>query len=216
MRYQAPGKRPVRRSARRSLEEATRPTARRTPPRPTQVLIATSPHRTPGDSADNEDEDDFDSSADSAMSNGATSGRESDPGDEDVEISALGIELLADNNDDLDTVGDGDNEPQGGAMESGDEAEKVDIETREFDSDENMEPQCAPDDDHDDPEETDLEITAEVLFAENFLSQFGGEDEVLAGNLKTQELREMSATGCEDVVAPDTAEYLNCGRFTAG
>ncbi|KAE9125076.1 hypothetical protein PF010_g5758 [Phytophthora fragariae] len=101
-------------------------------------------------------------------------------------------------------------------MESGDEAEKVDIETREVDSDEKMEPQCAPDDDHDDPEETELEITAEVLFAENFLSQFSGEDEVLAGNLKTQVLREMSATGCEDVVAPDTAEYLNCGRFTAG
>ncbi|KAE8985261.1 hypothetical protein PF005_g11549 [Phytophthora fragariae] len=177
------------------LEEATRSTASRTPPRPPQVLIATSPHRTPGDSADNEDEDDLDSSADSALSIGATSGRESNPGDEDVEVSALGNEMLADYNDDLNTVGDGDNEPQYGAMESGDEAEKDDIETGEFDSDEDMERQCAPDDDHDDPEKAKLEITAEVLFAEDFLSQFGGEDEILAGNLKTQVLREMTATG---------------------
>ncbi|KAE9201541.1 hypothetical protein PF002_g21499 [Phytophthora fragariae] len=34
VRCQAPGKRPARRSARRSLEEATRSTARRSPPRP--------------------------------------------------------------------------------------------------------------------------------------------------------------------------------------
>ncbi|KAE8903474.1 hypothetical protein PF010_g27732 [Phytophthora fragariae] len=31
--------------------------------------------------------------------------------------------MLADNNDDLNTVGDGDNKPQYGAMESGNEAE---------------------------------------------------------------------------------------------
>ncbi|KAE9027267.1 hypothetical protein PR001_g12017 [Phytophthora rubi] len=151
--------------------------------------------RTPGDSADNEDEDDLDSSADLALSIGATSGRESNPGDEDVEVSALGNEMLADYNDDLNTVGDRDNEPQYGAMESGDEAEKDAIEPGEFDSDEDMERQCAPDDDHDDPEKAKLEITAEVLFAEDFLSQFGGEDEILAGNLKTQVLREMTATG---------------------
>ncbi|KAE8965517.1 hypothetical protein PR002_g28655, partial [Phytophthora rubi] len=80
------------------------------------------PKATPGDSADNEDGDDLDSSADSALSIGATSGRESDPGDEDIKVSALGNEMLADNNDDLNTVGDGDNKPQYGAMESGDEA----------------------------------------------------------------------------------------------
>ncbi|KAE9085101.1 hypothetical protein PF002_g16134 [Phytophthora fragariae] len=96
----------------------------------------------------NEDGDDLDSSADSALSIGATSGRESDPGDEDIKVSALGNEMLADNNDDLNTD---------------------DIETGEFDSDEDMEPQCAPDDDHDDPEEAKLEVTAEVLFAENLL-----------------------------------------------
>ncbi|GMF44199.1 unnamed protein product [Phytophthora fragariaefolia] len=210
---QAPGKRPARRSVRRSLEEATRSTASRTPPRPSQVLIAASPHMTDEDSADGEDEDDLESSADLALSNGAasdgTSGEVNRMLNDMLSVMhALGNELLADNNDDLNTVGDDDNEPQYGAMESGDEAEKGDIETGEFDSDEGMEPQCAPDDDHDDPEETEQEITAEVLFAENFSSHFGGEDEVLAGNLKTRVLREMSATGWEDVVAPDTAEYL--------
>ncbi|KAE9288220.1 hypothetical protein PF001_g20620 [Phytophthora fragariae] len=94
-----------------------------------------------------------------------------DPREEDVEVSALCNELLADNND----------------------AEKNGIETGEFDLDEDMEPQCAPDDDHDDPKETDLEITAEVRFGENVLSQFGDKDEDLAGNLKTQVLREISA-----------------------
>ncbi|KAG6613082.1 importin-like protein [Phytophthora cinnamomi] len=93
-------------------------------------------------------------------------------------------------------------------MELRDEAEKDDIETGELDSDEDMEPQCAPDDVPDDPEETEQEITAEVLFADNFLSQFGGEAEVLAGNPMTQVLGEMSATGWDDVVTPDTAEYL--------
>ncbi|KAE9169121.1 hypothetical protein PF005_g28094 [Phytophthora fragariae] len=96
----------------------------------------------------NEDGDDLDSSADSALSIGATSSRESDPGDEDIKVSALGNEMLADNNDDLNTD---------------------DIETGEFDSNEDMEPQCAPDDDHDDSEEAKLEVTAEVLFAENLL-----------------------------------------------
>ncbi|KAE8996033.1 hypothetical protein PR002_g19444 [Phytophthora rubi] len=122
----------------------------------------------------------------------ASYNRESDPREEDVEVSALCNELLADNNDGLNTVGDGDNEPQHGAVKSNDEAEKNGIETGEFDLDEDMEPQCAPDDDHDDP-------TAEVRFGENVLSQFGDKDEDLAGNLKTQVLREISAIGWEDV-----------------
>ncbi|KAE9215226.1 hypothetical protein PF004_g14820 [Phytophthora fragariae] len=42
--------------------------------------------------------------------------RESDPREEDVEVSALCNELLADNNDGLNTVGDGDNEPQHDAV----------------------------------------------------------------------------------------------------
>ncbi|EGZ27575.1 hypothetical protein PHYSODRAFT_261573 [Phytophthora sojae] len=156
VRHQAPGKRPARRSARRSLEEATWSTAPRTPPRTPQVQIATSPHVTPGDSADNED--DHDSSADSALSNGAPS---------DVES---------------------------GVIDSGDETEKDDVETGEYDSDEDMKSHCPPNDYHDDPEETEQEITADVLFAENVLGQFGGEDEVLAGNFKNQALH--------------TAEYL--------
>ncbi|GMF44888.1 unnamed protein product [Phytophthora fragariaefolia] len=203
----APGKRPARRPVRSALDEATSSAASRTPPRPPHVLVAAPPHMTAEDSADSEDEDDLESSADSALSNGAANDGKS--GEVNLMLNdmlALGNELLADNNDDLNTVGDDDNEPQYGSMESGDEAEKDDIETGEFDSDEGMEPQCAPDDDHD--EETEQAITAEVLFTENFWSHFGGEDEVLAGNLKPQGLREMSATGWEDVVAPDTAEYL--------
>ncbi|KAE9188073.1 hypothetical protein PF005_g20203 [Phytophthora fragariae] len=39
-----------------------------------------------------------------------------DPREEDVEVSALCNELLADNNDGLNTVGDGDNEPQHDAV----------------------------------------------------------------------------------------------------
>ncbi|KAJ8566844.1 hypothetical protein ON010_g6278 [Phytophthora cinnamomi] len=77
VRRQAPGKRPARRSARRSLEEVTRATAPRTPPRSPQVLIATSPHVTPGDSVNSENEAGRDSNADSALSNGATSDGES-------------------------------------------------------------------------------------------------------------------------------------------
>ncbi|GMF52400.1 unnamed protein product [Phytophthora fragariaefolia] len=93
------------------------------------------------DSADGEDEDDLDSSADSALSNRAASDGTSGEVNRTLNdmlsvMPAQGNELLANNNDDLNTVGDDDSEPQYGAMESGDEDEKDDIETGEFDSDE--------------------------------------------------------------------------------
>ncbi|ETK70898.1 hypothetical protein L915_21774 [Phytophthora nicotianae] len=94
-------------------------------------------------------------------------------------------------------------------MDSGDEAEADDVETGECVSDEEVEMYCASDDIGDDPITTEDEITVEVLFAENFLDSFGGEDEVLAGNLKNAVLCKMSAYGWEDVVEPDTTEYMH-------
>ncbi|KAG2774371.1 hypothetical protein Pcac1_g14893 [Phytophthora cactorum] len=72
-----------------------------------------------------------------------------------------------------------------GSMDCGDEAEKDDVEIGEYSSDEDPEGYCVPEDVVDDPGSTGQEIAAEVLFAEGFQSRFGGEDEVLAGNLKS-------------------------------
>ncbi|KAG7376331.1 hypothetical protein PHYPSEUDO_013721 [Phytophthora pseudosyringae] len=58
--------------------------------------------------------------------------------------------------------------------------------------------------DDDEPEATETEIAAEVLFAERFRDRFGGEDQVLSGNLKNDVLRKMSASGWEDAEEPDT------------
>ncbi|OWY92443.1 hypothetical protein PHMEG_00038565 [Phytophthora megakarya] len=93
-------------------------------------------------------------------------------------------------------------------MNSGDETEKDDIETGEYDDDEDSEAHCVPEDVADDPDETEQEVAAEVLFTEDFISKFGGEDEVLAGKLTNDVLREMSCTGWEDAEEPDTYDYL--------
>ncbi|KAG6617416.1 uncharacterized protein IUM83_02425 [Phytophthora cinnamomi] len=60
----------------------------------------------------------------------------------------------------------------------------------------------------DGPEETEAEIAAVVLFAENLLGRFGGEDQVLAGNLKNPVLLSMTVTGWEDVVEPDIHQHM--------
>ncbi|OWY93769.1 hypothetical protein PHMEG_00036712 [Phytophthora megakarya] len=91
-------------------------------------------------------------------------------------------------------------------MNSEYEAEKVDIETGEYDDDEDPEAHCVPEDVVDDPDETEQEVAAEVLFAEDFTSKFGGEDEVLAGKLTNDVLREM--LGREDAKETDTYDYL--------
>ncbi|GMF31734.1 unnamed protein product [Phytophthora fragariaefolia] len=116
-------------------------------------------------------------------------------------------ELLADNDDDLNNI-ETNASGQYGAIESGDEAEKDDVETGEYESDEDVQAHCLPEDVADDPEETESEIAAEVLFAEDFLESFGGVDQVLAGNLKNPVLRSMTATGWEDVVEPDIHQHL--------
>ncbi|KAG6963159.1 hypothetical protein JG688_00008273 [Phytophthora aleatoria] len=114
--------------------------------------------------------------------------------DDDDASGGLGSELPADSGDSLNSVADGDAAPQFGSMDCGDEAEKDDVEIGEYSSDEDPEGYCVPEDVVDDPDPTGQEVAAEVLFVEGFQSRFGGEDEVLAGNLKSDVLREMSAT----------------------
>ncbi|ETI31541.1 hypothetical protein F443_21494 [Phytophthora nicotianae P1569] len=97
---------------------------------------------------------------------------------------------------------------QYGAIESGDEAEKDDVDAGEYDSDQDVEEFCTPEDLVDDVDETEAEIAEEVLFAANFLESFGGADEVLAGNLQNIVLRSLSATGWEDVVKPNIDEHM--------
>jgi hypothetical protein len=123
--------------------------------------------------------------------------------DEESEAAALGNELLADKDDDLNTVELDDDAQRFGMIGPGDEAEKDDVEEGEYESDVNVEDNCAPEDVHDDPEETETEVAAEMLFAENFLESFGGEDEVMVGNLKNAVLRGMTSSGWEDVEEPD-------------
>ncbi|KAG6609023.1 uncharacterized protein IUM83_12824 [Phytophthora cinnamomi] len=192
----APGKRAARRSARRSLDAASGALPR-TPTRAcrttTTELIATSPHggdsygdtASPADTRDEEKDDDAD----------------------EAEVTARGTALLSDNDDDLNAI-ETNISGQFGSIESGDEAEKDDVETGEYESDEDVAAWCLPGDVTDDPEETEAEIAAEVLFAENFLESFGSEDQVLAGNLKNPVLRSMTATGWEDVVEPDVHQHM--------
>ncbi|OWY99568.1 hypothetical protein PHMEG_00029408 [Phytophthora megakarya] len=127
---------------------------------------------------------------------------------DDAKAGALGRELLADSTDALNTVLETDNLPQFGSMNSGDEAEKDDVETGECDNDKGPEAHCVPEDVADDPNETEQEGAAEVLFAEDIISKFGGEDKLLAGKLTNDVLREMFCTGWEDAEEPDTYDYL--------
>ncbi|KAG3231621.1 hypothetical protein PI124_g23284 [Phytophthora idaei] len=71
--------------------------------------------------------------------------------DDEAELNARGTELLADNDDNLNAVEDSESS-QYGVIESGDEAEKDDVETGEYISDEDGENLCAPEDTVDDPD----------------------------------------------------------------
>ncbi|GMG17935.1 unnamed protein product [Phytophthora fragariaefolia] len=117
--------------------------------------------------------------------------------DEDESGETLGAELIADTEDGLNAVEYGDIAADYGAIESGDDAEKADS-SAEF---------YGPDDEDED-EQSESETAAEVLFAEYFLDRFGGEDEVMAGNLKNDVLRSMSATGWESVEIQDTEDSM--------
>ncbi|KAG1713408.1 hypothetical protein DVH05_001195 [Phytophthora capsici] len=91
---------------------------------------------------------------------------------EDAEDDALGGDLLVDKEDTLNDVGAEDGMAEYGAMESGDDAEQDDLEEGDA-SDEDCADIYQPVDD-DDPEATETEIAAEVLFVERFLDSFGG------------------------------------------
>ncbi|KAG6953886.1 hypothetical protein JG688_00012603 [Phytophthora aleatoria] len=104
--------------------------------------------------------------------------------DDDDASGGLIIDLLVNSGDSLNSVADGDTTPQFGSMDSGDEAEKDDVEIEEYSSDEALKVTVIP------------------------KTLFGGEDEVLAGNLKKIVLPELSATGWEDVIEPDVYDYL--------
>ncbi|OWZ08918.1 hypothetical protein PHMEG_00018463 [Phytophthora megakarya] len=136
-----------------------------------------------------------------------------DEDDDQVEAQVItrSNELLADNNrDHLNVAVDG--ESEFGAIESGDEAEKDNDETGEYVSEDDADGECLPEDVNDDPDETEAEVDAEVLFTENVLNKFGGVDAVLAGNLKNEVLRNMSASGWDDVEddveEADVDEYI--------
>ncbi|GMF31547.1 unnamed protein product [Phytophthora fragariaefolia] len=128
--------------------------------------------------------------------------------DDESHTGARDNDLLADTDDNLNARHVDESELQFGAIESGDSAEKDDVESGKYDSDEDIEAGCLPEDVVDDPEMTEAEITTEVLFGEQFLEHFGGHDSVLAGNLKNDVLREMSTSGWEDCVQPDIDEHL--------
>ncbi|GMF59622.1 unnamed protein product [Phytophthora fragariaefolia] len=134
VRHHKSPKQPGRRSPRRSLDQATFVSAQsppQTPPRPALGLIATSPHVDPEGAENTESNDDQNSTSDSTILNGAVSDAESGAEDDEIEASVLGNELLQDNNDDLNSVDDEADAYLYGAMESGDEGEKDDIETGE-------------------------------------------------------------------------------------
>ncbi|ETI42791.1 hypothetical protein F443_12149 [Phytophthora nicotianae P1569] len=152
-----------------------------------------------------EEADGSDNISDGDSTHPAGTPTRNDDADEDGEDSALGSELLADSIDDLNVVGNHAIEHLFGKLDS----EADDMETGECVSDEEVKIYCAADAIGDDPVATEDEITAEVLFADNFLNSFGGEDEVLAGNLKNAVLCEMSAKGWEDIDEPDTTEYMH-------
>ncbi|GMG15167.1 unnamed protein product [Phytophthora fragariaefolia] len=202
----ARGRRPARRSSRRSLEMSASPAT--TPigrcPAASTELIATSPHIEDKDDDDAASIDHREGSSDAAD---GMFGAVTDDEAEEEEVTARGNELLADNDDDLNAV-DNSSNSNFGAIESGDEAEKDDVEIGEYDSSGDTEHEGALDDIGDDQEETETEIAAEVLFAEKFLDTFGGEDEVLAGSLNNAALRSMAASGWEAVEAPDIHEHL--------
>ncbi|POM66865.1 Hypothetical protein PHPALM_17209 [Phytophthora palmivora] len=104
-----------------------------------------------------------------------------------------------DKEDNVNAIEIGADEPLFGAIESGNETENDDVDEGEYDSDVTVEEYCSPEDVHDDSEQTEMVIAAEVLFAEDIRESFGVEDDVFAGNLKNPMLGNMTATGWEDI-----------------
>ncbi|POM80710.1 Hypothetical protein PHPALM_1420 [Phytophthora palmivora] len=100
--------------------------------------------------------------------------------EDDSDENPLNTELLTDKEDALNIARDGENADEYGAMDSGDDAAKDDLETGG----------------DDDGEHTD------------FTTVWGCENEVVAGKLKNDVLRDMSASGGEDAGKPDIYYYM--------
>lgn len=100
---------------------------------------------------------------------------------EDAEMVARRNKLLADSTDYLNEADDCGASVTCGDIESGDETEKVDVEIGEYDSYGDLDELVAPDDISDDPDEHDA---AECSRRSLWRGRFGGEDEVLARNMK--------------------------------
>ncbi|KAI9980624.1 hypothetical protein PInf_009927 [Phytophthora infestans] len=187
-------------------------------PLPHTTLIASLPHVSVGSPDDLGDDSEFDAgeTVDDVSVESVEEGSDFQPDgsvgdgvDDEDKDGGVSSELLVDKDDSLNTVCDGDDAAEYTAMESGDDAAKDDL---VMDEDSGDDDECAdtyipPDEDESEASET--EIAAEVLLAERFLNSFGGEDAVLAGNLKSDVLREVAATGWEDVEEPDTFDYMN-------
>uniref|UniRef100_H3H8E8 Uncharacterized protein n=1 Tax=Phytophthora ramorum TaxID=164328 RepID=H3H8E8_PHYRM len=179
--------------------QATPKPSRATGKRPRGAVVATSPHESelPSDVSDGDESWEEAESAPATpqsvemMDVSDAPDYASDTDIRDDSSPTLTTLLLADNDDDLNTVASGDNATEYGAMDSGDEPAADDIEDGE--SEDNAE---RGDD------------AAELQFAESFLACFGGEEEVLAGKLKDDVLRLMATDGWEGVEEPDTEAYL--------
>ncbi|GMF55931.1 unnamed protein product [Phytophthora fragariaefolia] len=124
--------------------------------------------------------------------------------DGDSGVNALSNELLADKGDNLNVIDDERDAAEYGVMDSGDDAEKDDLDVGE-DQDESTNAHASDDDEA--AAATEEAICAEMHFAQSFRDSFGGEDQILAGNFKSDVLRSMAAEGWKDVVEPDTHDY---------
>ncbi|GMF66683.1 unnamed protein product [Phytophthora fragariaefolia] len=108
---------------------------------------------------------------------------------------------------DLKAVGDGEDADEYGAMYSGDDAERINLEVEDDDDD-----RCYAGSRHEleekDAEPTASEIAAGVKFPDKCMSTFGGDDAVLASNLENDALREMSESDWKAVDEPDMWDYM--------
>ncbi|ETP42030.1 hypothetical protein F442_11027 [Phytophthora nicotianae P10297] len=83
--------------------------------------------------------------------------------DNEDNLDTLGSELLADKHDNLNAVEPGESADQYGVIESGDEAEKDDVDVGEYDSDHDVVGFCAPKDFVDEVDETEAKIPEEYV-----------------------------------------------------
>ncbi|ETL48054.1 hypothetical protein L916_02290 [Phytophthora nicotianae] len=179
------------RSARRSLATTESPMASTPPPRP--VLIATSPHVSSGStgSIDEHSGSDVEAPTDDASAESAEEGSEYEPDSNeggDCSQEAFSNELLDDNDDTLNAIGDRDEATRTGQWTPVMMRKKMTWMTeRTVMRAARTLSQSTTD--------LNLKLPSLILLPKRFLDSFGGEDQVLAGNMKNDVLRDMSANG---------------------